>query len=133
MIIKGKYIFIFVVSALVAIMLWNSFTQPGVNDLKGDFKEVAMYRNENNTGPIQRIYAVTVADTLWSEVEQYGNFMPYTKLGNTKVFFFLEGKPVPTKLVPTVPHFSPEFNSFCIALYEKNTSGLVSLSKYPFE
>lgn len=119
--------------AFVCLMIWDSLSQPGVSDLKGDFKEVAMYRNENNTGPIQRIYAVTVSDTLWSEMQQYGDFMPYTKLGNTKVYFFKTGFPTPQKLTLQNPHFAQEFNSACLGLYEKNASGLVHFSKYPMK
>jgi hypothetical protein len=56
-----------------ALWFWimvDSFSQPGVGDLKGEFKEVSFYRNENNTGPIIRIYAVYSPDSLWEEMEQ---------------------------------------------------------------
>lgn len=107
--------------------------QPGVNDLKGGFKEVAHYRNENNTGPIQHIFAVTVKDTSSAELEIYGNFMPHHKGGNTKVYFFPEGFPVPENLSAGKINFDPRFNPYCIALYEKTAMGNSSIEKYPLK
>ncbi|MHC2992027.1 hypothetical protein OB13_10670, partial [Pontibacter sp. HJ8] len=78
-----KYTLLAISAALVIWFIYDSFSLPSVDDLKGDFKEVAFYRNENNTGPIVRIYAVTVADTLWKEMQAYGDYMPHTKYGNT--------------------------------------------------
>ncbi len=92
---KVKYIIAAVIAILVGYIIYDSSSQPTVNDLKGNFKEVALYRNPNNTGPILRIYAVTVQGEPWEEMQKYGDLMPYTKYGNTKVFFFQEGKPAP--------------------------------------
>ncbi|MVN77972.1 hypothetical protein GO988_16705 [Hymenobacter sp. HMF4947] len=128
---KGKY---YVVGAIVLLLGWfvfDSLSQPGVGDLPGNFQEVATYRNENNTGPIVRVYAVTVADTLWRAMRQYGDFMPYTKYGNTKVYFFRQGQPVPTQVQPGEQNFSPEFNANCLAKYEKEVMGNVSFKQYP--
>lgn len=111
-------------------MLWNAFSQKGVNDLQTDFNEVAFYRNENNTGPVRRVYAVTVSDTLWTELEAYGNFQPHNKLGTTEVFFFLQGSPHPTQLQSSTPYFPASYNSGVVAKYEKNASGLVSFRKW---
>lgn len=127
-----KYIFIAVVLLVVA-MLWSSLSQPGIADLSGDIKEVALYRNENNTGPVKRIYAVTVSDTVWSDMEAYGNYMPYSKLGTTTVYFFKAGQPAPDKLTPGAPNFSSSFNAGCLAKYEKNSMGAISLSRHPFQ
>ena len=93
--LKPKYLAIGAIILLMGWFIFDSLSLPGVGDLKGNFQEVATYRNENNTGPIVRVYAVTVADTLWREMRQYGDFMPYTKYGNTKVYFFRQGQPVP--------------------------------------
>ncbi len=114
---------------LIVIILISTFTQPGVSDLKGDFKQVAMYRNENNTGPIVRLYAVTVNDTLWAEMEQYGNFMPYTKYGTTKVYFFRQGSPVPATLQPGEENFADPYKPHVIATYEKDAMSRVSFKK----
>lgn len=120
---------------VVLVLLWiigNSLSQPGINDLSGDYKEVALYRNENNTGPVVRIYAVTTSDTLWAEMEQYGNFMPHTKYGTTRVYFFPEGTPVPDKLVPGDDNFAASLRPYCLAVYEKDAMSAVSFRKYPY-
>lgn len=120
---------------VILLLIWfiaDAVNEPGVQDLKGDFAEVAFYRNENNTGPIVRIYAVTLRDTLWQEMEQYGNFMPHTKYGTTKVYFFLQGRPVPKEVYPGEENFPAELQKYCLARYEKGTMGTASFRKYPF-
>jgi hypothetical protein len=113
---------------LAIFIVINSMSQPGVQDLEGNFEQVAMYRNENNTGPVIRLYAVTVNDTLWTEMEQYGNFMPHTKYGITKVYFFLEGSPTPANLQPGQP-LAPAYAPYCIATYEKDAMSGVAFIK----
>ncbi|MCH6235907.1 hypothetical protein [Cognataquiflexum rubidum] len=122
-----------VVAALVIWIMVDSLSQPGVNELKGEYTEVAFYRNENNTGPIVRIYAVHSPDSLWEEMEKYGNYMPHTKYGNTKVYFFSQLEKTPKNLRPDPPYFDTEAVSFCSAMYEKNAMGQVSFVKYPFK
>ena len=121
------------VVALVVWMIRGTFMQPGIRSLKGGFIEVAHYRNENNTGPIQHVFSVTVKDTAAAELMAYGNFMPHHKGGNTKVYFFVAGNQVPDKLYPGQPNFDPEFNPYCIALYEKTAMGNASIEKNPFK
>ncbi|WP_316822834.1 hypothetical protein [Pedobacter gandavensis] len=121
------------VLVLVAWMMKGTFSQPGIEHLKGEFIEVAHYRNDNNTGPIQHVFAVTVKDTLWSEMETYGKFKPHHKGGNTKVYFFKKGSVVPTQLSPGKVNFDPSYNENCIALYEKSAMGNTSLTRYPFK
>lgn len=116
---------------LVGWMIKGTFTQPGIEDLKSGFKEVAKYRNDNNTGPIQYVFAVTLKDTLSAEMITYGNFKPHHKGGNTKVYFFMEGSKVPTTVTGGKQNFSPEFNTSWIMLYEKSAMGNVSLTKNP--
>ncbi|WP_422355081.1 hypothetical protein [Roseivirga pacifica] len=130
---KIKRAILLVVVIVLAIMLWNAFTQEGVNDLETEFREVAFYRNENNTGPVKRVYVVTVSDTTWSELEAFGNFQPHNKLGTTEVFFFLKGSQTPSKLNNTAPYFPAEFNTAVVGKYEKNASGLTSFRKYPMD
>ncbi|MFN0290893.1 hypothetical protein [Pedobacter helvus] len=121
------------VTVLIGWMLKDTFTQSGIEDLKGGFKEVANYRNENNTGPVQRIYVVTVKDTLGAQLKEYGDLMPHTKYGNTKVYYFLSDKPVPTALEPGDINFDAKFNTNCFALYEKSAMGNVGLIKWPLK
>jgi hypothetical protein len=129
---RRKYLLGIVIALLLIWIIADATNEPGVQDLPGNFEEVALYRNVNNTGPIIRIYAVTLTDTLWPEMQQYGNFMPHTKYGNTKVYFFRKGSPVPDKLTPGTENFSSDLKKFCLAVYEKDAMSTVSFRKYPF-
>lgn len=117
---------------LITWMIKETFMQPGIDDLKGGFKEIEHYRNENNTGPIQHVYIVTVKDTIWQELETYGNFKPHHKGGNTKVYYFIEGTNVPDQLYPGAINFDSSFNAGCIALFEKTAMGNASIKRNPF-
>ncbi|MGI4832865.1 MAG: hypothetical protein ACRYFK_05325 [Janthinobacterium lividum] len=128
---KPKYLVLIAVALLLGWFVFDSLTQPGVGDLAGDFQEVAVYRNENNTGPVVRIYAVTVADTLWRQMQQYGALMPYTKYGSTKVYFFRAGQPAPPAVRPGAVSFDAQFAPYCLARYEKEAMGKVSFRRYP--
>ncbi|MCL6259490.1 hypothetical protein M3O96_10345 [Aquiflexum sp. TKW24L] len=122
--------------AVVAIVVWivaDSLSQPGISELKGEYTEVAFFRNENNTGPIVRIYSVYAPDSLWDEMEQYGNYMPHTKYGNTKVFFFNQVAKTPKEIAPESPYFDTNLGQDCIAMYEKTAMGQVNFVKYPFK
>lgn len=121
-----------IVLILVFFMVKDTFNQPGIADMKAGFKEIAKYRNENNTGPVQRIYVVTVKDSVWKELEDYGNLMPHTKYGNTKVYFFMQNVSVPQSLQPGAVNFDPVFNKDCIALYEKSAMSQVAFNKHPY-
>ena len=121
------------VAVITILIIKDTFTQSGIDDLKGGFQEKATYRNENNTGPVQRIYAVTVKDTTGAQLIDYGNLMPHTKYGNTKVYFFLAGADVPTALVPGDINFDAKYNPSCFALYEKSAMGNVGLIRNPFK
>lgn len=130
--IKPSYILIGLVLAVTGITLWQSLSQPGVGDLAGGYKEVALYRNENNTGPIVRIYAITSTDTLWQEMKTYGDLMPYTKYGTTMVYFFPAQGDVPVELYPGEENFGAQHKQHCLALYKKDKMGQISFIKYPF-
>jgi hypothetical protein len=127
-----RSILLAVVIIALGLVLWNVFTQPGPADLKGNFKEVAFIRNEQNTGPVIRVYAVTLSDTLWKEMVDYGNFMPYNKYGNTKVYFFLNKNPYPMQVKIGSNNFDSKFNNYCIGIYQKDIMSQVSLKKLPF-
>lgn len=116
----------FFVVLTVVILVFDSknFSQP--SKLEGGFKEVGFYRNENNDGPVVRIYSVTVKDPSIAKYEDYGNAMPYTLYGNTKVYFFDAKEQAPTKLVFNSPHFDT-LNYKAIKIYERNGANTVSL------
>ncbi len=132
---QGKKLFYFIGGIVLILIVWISaetLTQQGVVDLKGEFKEMAFYRNENNTGPVIRVYVVYTTDSLWSEMREYGDFMPHTKYGNTKVFFFTDKATTPSSIQGKEPYFKEEFQTSCIAKYEKTAMGEVRFTKYPF-
>jgi hypothetical protein len=130
---KIKHILIIISAILIGWFIYDTLSLPSVSDLPGNFKEVAMYRNENNTGPITRIYAVSVEDTLWQEMQTYGDLMPHTKYGNTKVYYFLNINPLPTEVYPGQTNFKEQYQEFTVAKYEKNGMGQVSFVMYPYE
>ena len=131
---KNNRIFIILIVLVAAVLMAKDlFDQPGSDDLKGGFEEVSAYRNDNNTGPVQRIYAVSVKDTASAQLIEYGNLKPHTKYGNTKVYFFLAGRDVPSKLTPGDVNFDNKYNSSCFALYEKSAMGNFGLIKNPFK
>ncbi|MDO1446221.1 hypothetical protein Q0590_08160 [Rhodocytophaga aerolata] len=118
--------------ALLGYILYDSFSQPSTGDLSGEFKEVAFYRNENNTGPVNRIYAVTLKDTLWQQMQTYGELMPHTKYGTTKVYYFLQSTPAPTHVSAGKDNFEDTYKPYCLAVFEKDALSRVSFKKYPF-
>ncbi|RZK59654.1 MAG: hypothetical protein EOO91_04465 [Pedobacter sp.] len=129
---KQNIFLIIIVLGIIGWVFSDMFGQPSTEDLKGGFKEVATYRNDNNTGPIQRVYAVTVKDTSNAQLVDYGNLMPHSKYGNTKVYYFIAGVSVPTNLLPGDVNFDKKYNSSCFAVYEKGAMGNFGLVKNPF-
>lgn len=130
---KQTLLIIVILLVIIGWILKDTFTQSSIEDLKGGFTEVASYRNENNTGPVQRIYIVTIKDTTSAQLVDYGNLKPHTKYGNTKIYFFLEGGNVPSKISPGDVNFDAKYNSSCFALYEKSAMGNFGLVKNPFK
>lgn len=130
---RHKFKLILAGVALISVLffVYDSLTQPGINDLTGGYKELAVYRNENNTGPVVRIYAVSVKDVNPVEMQQYGEFMPYTKYGTTTVYFF-KGDTLPDRVYPGESNFDKKFEEYCIAAYKKDASGIVTFEPLPF-
>lgn len=131
---KKYKVYILVISVLIVIaIIWNTITEPGIKDLKSDFKEIAFIRNEQNTGPVIRIYAVSLKTENWEEMEQYGNYMPYTKYGTTKIYFFLNNSEIPEELNFGEVNIPERYKKNCIAIYEKDGMSQISIRKYPFK
>ncbi len=130
---KKYKVYIIVASVLIVIaIIWNTITEPGIKDLKSDFKEVAFIRNEQNTGPVIRIYAVSLKTENWEEMEQYGNYMPHTKYGTTRIYFFLNNSEIPKELNFGEINIPERYKKNCIAIYEKDGMSQSSIRKYPF-
>lgn len=120
------------VALIIIAIIWNALNEPGIKDLKGSFKEVAFIRNEQNSGPIIRIYAVSVEGEPWKEMEQYGNYMPHTKYGTTKVYFFPANKPYPSALTLGDNNIPEDMKENSLAVYTKDGMSQVNFKKYPF-
>lgn len=129
---KGKWNYITsAVVIVIILMIYNAVNTPGVNDLKGNFKENAFVRNEQNSGPVVRLYTVGVDGEQWTEMEKYGNYMPHTKYGTTRVYFFLNSGEIP-KSLDIEQGLDERYKATCIAVYEKDGMSQVSLTRYPF-
>jgi hypothetical protein len=112
---------------LVLVFIFkDSFFLPNVGSLKGKFQEVTFVRNEQNTGPVIRLYIVSVERIEDAQFEAYGDFMPHTKYGVTKVFFFDKKTPIPRTILENEPYFDTiRFKP--MAKYEKNPMGNTSV------
>ncbi len=131
---KKYKVYILVASVLiVSAIVWNTITEPGIKDLKSEFKEVAFIRNEQNTGPVIRIYAVSLKTENWEEMKQYGNYMPHTKYGTTRIYFFLNNSDIPEELNFGDVNIPERYKKNCIAIYEKDGMSQSSIRKYPFQ
>ncbi|MCE7054357.1 hypothetical protein LZF95_06700 [Algoriphagus sp. AGSA1] len=126
------YILAGVVIALVILIARESFFQPGMERFDGKFEELGHYRNENNTGPVVRVYAIKALDTSKEWMREYGDAMPHTKYGRTVLFFFNEEIGQEVKLSPTDPYFPEDMRPYVIATYQKSPMGDVSFTDgYP--
>lgn len=94
---------------LLGYFLYDSYSQPKIQDLPGDFEEVAFVRNEQNKGGIIRIYAVTVGDPINAKYEECADMFPVNDYGSiTKVYFFDKSASYPTELTLDEPHFDTD-------------------------
>lgn len=128
-----KPMFKVAVAVIVIATLWNAFSQPGLDDFNSTFTEVYLSRNENNTGPVDRVYIITSSDSIFSEMELYGKLMPYSKQGTTKVYFFDANKPYPKTAKRGKVNFDSQFDEYCLARYSKNSYGATTFSVFPFK
>lgn len=123
---RNKLIFCLIGAAVLIVLFQivsSSISQPGLERFDGNYEEIGFYRNENNTGPVLRIYAVRVLDSDPDWMKAFADAQPHTKYGKTLVFFFSDQLDQEIKLFPTEPHFSPEFQRFLFASYEKTPMG----------
>lgn len=107
----------------------SSLTQPGLQPFEGKYEEIGFYRNENNTGPVLRIYAIRVLDSNPAWMKDFAEAQPHTKYGKTLVFFFSDQLNQKVKLSPQEPYFSQDFREFLLAEYEKTP---MSESRFQF-
>ena len=105
----------------IAIIFSNSSDLKQTTTIKGNFKEVAFNRNQNNTGPVLRVYAVSVQYPAIAQFKEYGDAMPHTRMGNTTIYFFDSKTPIPKELDFSLDKPSFDRNKFQpIFIYERN-------------
>jgi hypothetical protein len=132
---QNRWVFYALILVVIVVLLWifgETFNQPSVHDLQEEYIETAYFRNENNTGPIIRMYAIFTPDTVWSSMKAYGEFMPHTKYGQTKVYFFNSIDYSPKQINLESPYFDIKYQPYCIAVYEKDQMGQVKFIQFPF-
>ncbi|AIM37802.1 hypothetical protein ACFX5U_14000 [Sphingobacterium sp. SG20118] len=105
---KNKRIWLIIVPilAILAFMFKDSFTQKSIEDLPGNFKEVAFVRNEQNKGGIIRIYAISVGNPTEADYKACLDLLPVNDYGSTTTaYFFDQHAPYPTSLTLEAPHY----------------------------
>ncbi len=127
-----KKIILMISVIVIGLIFYSLFESENINSLGGNFKELAFERNENNTGPIQRIYAYSIEDTLWSEMQKHADLLPHTKYGTTEVYYFLDNKISELQLKLSLKGINQEAKSKCIAHAIKNGQSRLMFKKNPF-
>lgn len=127
-----KKIILIISVIVIGLMFYSLNETENINSLEGDFKELAFKRNENNTGPIQRVYAFSIEDTLWSEMKKHADLLPHTKYGSTKVYYFLEEQISEVELNLSLKGINQEAKSKCIAQAIKDGQSRLIFKKNPF-
>ena len=103
---KRVWLIIIPILAILAFMLKDSFTQKSIEDLPGDFQEVAFVRNEQNKGGIIRIYAISVGNPAQADYQACIDLLPVNDYGSsTTAYFFDKNAPYPTSLTVEAPHY----------------------------
>ncbi|MBK6263437.1 hypothetical protein JKA74_00205 [Marivirga sp. S37H4] len=127
-----KKYFLIGIILITGLMFYSLLSEENIHDLEGGFEQTAYVRNENNTGPIVRIYAFTLNDSLWQNMEKHGNLMPHTKYGTTEVYYFLKNQQAPSSLNLKDSRFDEQYQQYCIAKFTKDGQGRATLLRHPF-
>lgn len=115
----------FLIVLILVIVISDSSLLTNSQKIRGGFTETAFYRNENNSGPVIRVYAVKVDSPLVADYDSYGNSMPHTEHGITKIFFFDAKKGAPDKLNMNSPHYdTAQYKA--VWVFQKNAVGRVT-------
>ncbi len=94
---------------LLSYLIYDSFSQPSLKDIPGQFEEVAFARNEQNKGGIVRVYAVTVGDLNNAQYDDAADLFPTNDYNSmTRIFFFDKNKPFPTEVKVEPPYYDVE-------------------------
>lgn len=105
---KSKKVWLLAIPLILILgyMIWDAYSQPSIEDIPGNFEEVAFVRNEQNKGGIERIYAVSVGDIANAKFEACAELFPTNDFNSvTRIFFFDKNKPYPTTLSLEPPYY----------------------------
>ena len=127
-----KKIILLIAVIVVGLIFYSLFSTENINSLGGNFKELAFERNENNTGPVQRVYAFSIEDTLWSEMKKHADLLPHTKYGTTEVYYFSDNKISELQLNLSLKGINQEAKSKCIAHSIKDGQSRLMFKRNPF-
>ncbi len=108
---------------VVGLIVTESFSEQGTAAYQDQFEEVGYFRNENNTGPVLRIYAYQTQVEDPAVLKSFADLLPHTKYGRTLVFFVNESVKAPVVLSPKSPHFPASLSPAIFAKYEKTPMG----------
>ena len=122
---KPLVTFLLVITVVVVLFLIvkESFSNEGMAAYQDQFVELGHYRNENNTGPVLRLYAFRALTRDPAVLKEFADLLPHTKYGRTLVFFFVEEVTDSVILSPAAPHISPSLQPQLLAKYEKTPMG----------
>ena len=108
---------------ILGVIVKESFSEQGIAAYQDQFEEVGYYRNENNTGPVLRIYAYRTLVEDPEVLKSFADLLPHTKYGRTLVFFVAESWKDPVVLSSESPYFPELLSSHLFAKYEKTPMG----------
>jgi hypothetical protein len=108
---------------VVGLIVTESFSEQGIAAYQDQFEEVGYFRNENNTGPVLRIYAYQTQVEDPEVLKSFADLLPHTKYGRTLVFFVNEPVKAPVVLSPESPYFPEILSPSIFAKYEKTPMG----------
>jgi hypothetical protein len=111
------------VVAVLFLIVKESFSGTGTSAYQEQFEELGYYRNENNTGPVLRLYAYRSLNSNPEVMKEFADLLPHTKYGRTLVFFFEDAVIDSVALSPEAPHISPSLQPQLLATYEKTPMG----------
>lgn len=124
---KRNKVILYALGLLVGIVIYQiinaSFSQPGLEQWEGKYEEIGFYRNENNTGPVVRVFAIRALDENKAWMKDFADAQPHSKYGKTHVFFFSRDLTEKITLNPTEPFFDQKYRAFLLAEYEKTPMG----------
>ena len=119
--------------AVLILMCIQMMNTDNIYSIEGNFQELSFARNENNTGPVMRLYAFSVEDTLWENMKQHADLLPHSKYGTTEVYYFLaEDEEAPIELNLKDSKESLFNKNMCLAYAKKDGMGRIKITRYPF-